>query len=373
MSGLDADTKKEHNSSSTKRKSSSSVQDSLVDTSKSSFGTRTLNKDDDVFAFNAWDNVEPDEEYKVYANERIAFQKEHPVPPEQAELYNSTPEKYWDIFYGKNQNRFFKDRNWFYLEFPELFTWTDQFDEEFILKQPELASLANKEPLDSTLPAQSSDVNINTLPAQTNENTCSVINPQEKHFIMELGCGAGNSVFPLLRAIKDQRLFVYACDFSKTAVDVLKGVELYEQDKRCSAFVWDITQTSLPENVTEGSIDTILCVFVLSAIHPSKMPTVVNNLYKLLKPGGTLLFRDYGKHDLAQVRLKKNRLLEDDFYIRGDGTRVFFFENSTIVSLFSQKFHILQNGSDKRLITNRHRQIKMHRVWIQAKLIKKSL
>ena len=110
-------------------------------------------------------------------------------------------------------------------------------------------------------------------------------------------------------------------------------------------------------------------LFVLSAIDPSHFSRVVGRLSRLLRPGGRILFRDYGRYDMAQLRFKSGSAIADNFYARGDGTRVYFFTREEATSLFSTAAGLEEefNECDKRLQINRGRQLKMYRVWLQCK------
>jgi len=112
------------------------------------------------------------------------------VPEFKANKLEIDAQRNWDIFYKRNETRFFKDRHWTTREFQEL------------LDQEESG---------------------------------------EKRTLFEVGCGVGNLVFPLLEeqtseegCFTNGRFYFYACDFSPRAVDFVRSNPLYDRPKEAS-------------------------------------------------------------------------------------------------------------------------------------------
>lgn len=227
-------------------------------------------------------------------------------------------QKNWDLFYKRNSTNFFKDRHWTTREFEELKSCREFENQRLIM--------------------------------------------------LEAGCGVGNCLFPLLE--EDPHLFVYACDFSPRAIQFVKQNPCYNPDT-CKAFQCDLTEDDLTDNIPADSVDVATLIFVLSAIHPDKMHLAVKNIFKVLKPGGCVLFRDYGINDHAMLRFKKGNKLGENFYVRQDGTRSFFFTTEHLQLLFTKAgYREVCNEYVLRETVNKKEGLCVPRVFIQSKFYK---
>nr|AAI51873.1 Zgc:110598 protein [Danio rerio] len=134
------------------------------------FGTRFLTDPRQVFQHNAWDNVEWSAEQEEAALKKVQ-ENSQPLPAEKQ-------------------------------EFPELAP-----------QQKHLRGAEEKESLEHML---------NGDDVSSNHTHYEYPGASASYRILEVGCGVGNTVFPILKTNNDPGLFVYCCDFSSTAVDLVK-------------------------------------------------------------------------------------------------------------------------------------------------------
>ncbi|XP_076171950.1 tRNA N(3)-cytidine methyltransferase METTL6 isoform X2 [Ptiloglossa arizonensis] len=248
--------------------------------------------------------------------ERMRAQNSRLVSEFRANQLEKDAKKHWDLFYKRNDTRFFKDRHWTTREFNEL------------------------------------------LGLATEENS---------NVLLEVGCGVGNFIYPLIEdGLKFKKIF--ACDLSPRAVELTKHA-LYDP-KNMNIFQTDITMENCFVDV-DCPANVATLIFVLSAIHPEKFRTVVNNLYNILDNGGIVLLRDYGLYDMAQLRFKSGHKISENFYMRQDGTRTYYFSVDEVSNLFeSVGFKTLMCNYVQRRTVNLKEKIDVPRIFVQGKFEK---
>eukprot|EP00088_Acartia_fossae_P070629 TRINITY_DN9526_c0_g1_i1.p1 TRINITY_DN9526_c0_g1~~TRINITY_DN9526_c0_g1_i1.p1 ORF type:complete len:350 (+),score=70.47 TRINITY_DN9526_c0_g1_i1:32-1081(+) len=337
------------------------------------FGGRVLGEGEDVFKHNAWDNVEWDEEQESTARKAVEEAACVKVTSDQAQQFEDKADVYWDQFYGIHQNRFFKERNWLFTEFPDLAPNYKAPVRVFKSKDINEESKTDEPKESENKQEEENGQSLDLEAVEKLRHGESWFGQNSTFRILEIGCGTGSTVYPILEVNTDSSLMVYCCDLSATAVNLVQEHKDYSQ-KRCFSFVCDVTKDWSEAPFEPESLDIVTIIFVLSAIHPDKMEAVARNLFKYMKPGGQIFFRDYGRYDMAQLRFKKGKCIQDNFYVRGDGTRCYFFTQEEIEDLFTKVgFKQTQNLVDRRLQVNRGKKLKMYRVWIQAKFTKPQL
>jgi len=229
-------------------------------------------------------------------------------------------QKNWDLFYKRNACAFFKDRHWTRNEFAE------------VLSDVDLSGCVD---------------------------------------FLEVGCGVGNLLVPLAEYYPSWRL--HGTDFSHTAIDLLNRRALEEGiADRVSASSCDITNEEESENLLQSfsTMDIVTLVFVLSSISPEKHSLVIGNLRGLIRPGGSLVVRDYATNDHAMLRFGRGAKISDRFYKRIDGTRAYFFTKEEVERLFTSNGFICQQLDYLRRKTiNRKEQLEVDRIFIQGRFV----
>lgn len=234
----------------------------------------------------------------------------------------------WDTFYKHNQSNFFKDRHY--------------IPDEFSLNELESDS-------------------------------------SRSFHVVDMGCGVGNALLPMLQQFPNMTAKGFDC--SSTAVQLLQERLIAEGfADRCQARPGDMTDRSISYEDFYGTADFVLLLFVQSAIAPEHYGYIQELAWKILKPGGVLLFRDYGKYDMAQLRFEQSssrqgNRISDDFYVRGDGTRAKFFTEEELRESWERdgRFRTDEIVVHSKKFVNRKTEVEMKRIWIQGKWVKQLL
>lgn len=204
-------------------------------------------------------------------------------------------------------------------------------------------------------------------------------------FVLEVGCGVGNTMYPILRA--NPRLFGLAFDISDVAVRALKASTEFRDD-RAHAFVANAarphTYQQVVEHFSPGGVHFVMAVWMLSALPAETRRGAVAGLADALRPGGLLFVRDYASGDMREARFANagKRVVSSEgahdaqctrLFLRGDGTYAYFFEADELQALFEATRLICESCNvEERQVHNRKQGTTMHRRWIVAKFRKPS-
>ena len=117
--------------------------------------------------------------------------------------------------------------------------------------------------------------------------------------VCEFGCGNGSSTTPILSGNPNAR--VHATDPSATAVEITRTV--CENLGVADRLTTEVQSADGPlGGALHGHFDAALLVFTLSAVPRPGDVALFNRVASALRPGGVLLFRDYGNYDLRMLR-----------------------------------------------------------------------
>jgi SAM-dependent methyltransferase len=179
-------------------------------------------------------------------------------------------------------------------------------------------------------------------------------------------------MIPVLLSVAElgSRFVAYGIDISPVAVGLLKQkVEADERLRgRVSCLVHDLATSAvsfgegIPHPVRFGSL-----IFVLSAVPRKFQKDFVENVAKLVVPGGAVFFRDYADDDHAARRFSERSRVGSKAFARSNGTLSTFFTEEEVKDLFeASRFTTISTVVVERDVSNRKSASVMRRRFLQA-------
>lgn len=174
--------------------------------------------------------------------------------------------------------------------------------------------------------------------------------------VIDLGCGAGACLGVTATRAKE----VLCVDVSTMALELVKEKFPMVDTLQCDL---QGDGTELPRNWA----DLGLLVFTLSALRPDRQIEALRHCAATLKPGGVLLFRDYGMFDHVQTKEHTMRVGECTIQ-KGDGVLCTFFDLEFIIMAFGVAGLTLHEPPKYCTVKNLNRKTgeELFRVFVQA-------
>ncbi|MCD9640189.1 hypothetical protein HAX54_025334 [Datura stramonium] len=217
--------------------------------------------------------------------------------------------------------------------------------------------------------------------------------------VLEVGCGNGSTALPILRKealerakenieaanidLAKERFYPFQCDFSASGfpnwlVCTSCSESFFQKQNMCSSDTRSCSKQDFPDppgsaknNSYIAGVDFVTLIFTLSAVPLQRMSRAITECFSVLKPGGLLLFRDYGLYDMTMLRFEPEQRVGYREYMRSDGTRSYFFCLDSVRDLFcGTGFTELELEYCCVQSVNRRNGKIMRRVWIHGKFQK---
>ena len=187
--------------------------------------------------------------------------------------------------------------------------------------------------------------------------------------ILEVGCGNGSNVLPLLR--HNPSATVHATDPSPTAVeDTRRRLHEAGLSGRLTSEVQPTATVPCSPEHTE-SFDVVMILCTLSAIPGNDDAALLNASAAFLKPGGAVLIRDHGLYDMRHLRdMQRDAWLCDHIrpaYVRPGGMHRRYYSLTNLDTLAAGAG--LQVEESRYLCIrqrNQKKEINMDRVYVHA-------